>query len=271
MIKAKKSLGQNFLIDKNILEKIINSADIENKTILEIGPGTGNLTSYILKKKPKKFFVIEKDNELATNLENKFKNQLIIINNDILKVDETSIYKDKLTVFGNLPYNISTEIISKWIKNLKDNFWFDCLVLMFQKEVADRIIADFNSSNYGRLAIICNWKLKIKKICDIKPEAFYPKPKIDSTLLFFHPKKNFLKIRDPNNLEKITRTFFNQRRKMLKKPFNQLFNGDQRILKKLKIDLTDRPQNINFETYYKLAIEYENLTSKFINLASNKI
>ena len=261
MIRAKKSLGQNFLIDENILEKITNSTEIYNKIILEIGPGTGNLTSYILKKNPKKMFVIEKDNELASDLENKFNNQITIINEDVLKIDETKLFKEEVTVFGNLPYNISTEILSKWIINLKKNFWFDCLVLMFQKEVADRIIAEFNTSNYGRLSIICNWKLNIKKICDIKPSAFIPKPKIDSSLLIFYPKKNFVKIKDPKNLEKITRTFFNQRRKMLKKPFNQLFNGDQRVLDKLKIDLTMRPQNINLDTYYKLTCEYENLRS----------
>ena len=261
MIKAKKSLGQNFLVDKNILNKITSITKIENKIILEIGPGTGNLTSYILKKKPKKIFVVEKDNKLAISLKNKFNNQLIIINEDILKIDETSLSKDKVTVFGNLPYNISTEILSKWIINLKDNFWFDCLVLMFQKEVADRIIAEFNTSNYGRLSIICNWKLNIKKIFDIKPDAFSPRPKIDSTVLLFYPKNNYIKINDPNNLEKITRIFFNQRRKMLKKPFNKLFNGDQRVLNKLKIDLSLRPQNLNLETYYKLACEYENLIS----------
>ena len=261
MITAKKSLGQNFLIDENILEKITNSTDIYNKIILEIGPGTGNLTSYILKKNPKKMFVIEKDNKLASDLENKFNNQITIINEDVLKIDETKLFKEEVTVFGNLPYNISTEILSKWIINLKKNFWFDCLVLMFQKEVADRIIAEFNTSNYGRLSIICNWKLNIKKICDIKPSAFIPKPKIDSSLLIFYPKKNFVKIKDPKNLEKITRVFFNQRRKMLKKPFNQLFNGDQRVLDKLKIDLTMRPQNINLDTYYKLTCEYENLRS----------
>ena len=261
MIKAKKSLGQNFLIDKNILEKITNIINIENKTILEIGPGTGNLTSFILKKKPKKIFVIEKDNELSVKLKNKFNDELTIINDDILKIDETNLFKDKVIVFGNLPYNISTEILSKWIVNLKDNFWFECLILMFQKEVADRIIAEINTSNYGRLSITCNWKLYIKKICDIKPEAFSPKPKVDSSLLYFYPKKNFVKIKDPNNLEKITRIFFNQRRKMLKKPFNQLFNGDQKILNKLKIDLNLRPQNINLDTYYKLVSEYENLRS----------
>ncbi len=261
MIKAKKSLGQNFLVDKNILEKIVTTADIFDKTILEIGPGTGNLTSCILEKNPKKMFVIEKDNQLSNKLKNKFQNQINIINDDVLKIDETKLFKEKVTVFGNLPYNISTEILSKWITNLKDSFWFECLVLMFQKEVADRIIAEFNTSNYGRLSIICNWKLNIKKICDIKPSAFIPKPKIDSSLLIFYPKKNFVKIKDPKNLEKITRVFFNQRRKMLKKPFNQLFNGDQRVLDKLKIDLTMRPQNINLNTYYKLTCEYENLRS----------
>ena len=261
MIKAKKSLGQNFLIDKNILDKIVNTTDISNKTVLEIGPGTGNLTKYILKKNPKKMFVIEKDNELSINLANKFNSKITIINDDVLKIDETTLFKEQVTVFGNLPYNISTEILSKWIINLKEKFWFECLVLMFQKEVADRIIAEFNTSNYGRLSIICNWKLNIKKICDIKPGAFSPKPKIDSSLLLFFPKKNFIKINDPNNLEKVTRIFFNQRRKMLKKPFNQLFNGDQRVLDKLKIDLNLRPQNLDLDTYYKLTYEYENLGS----------
>ena len=261
MIKAKKSLGQNFLIDKNILEKIIESTRIEGKTVLEVGPGTGNLTSCILKKKPKKLIVIEKDNVLAQKLEELFAKQITIINDDILKIDETNLFKEKTVVFGNLPYNISTEILSKWIINSNNNLWFECLVLMFQKEVADRIIAEFNTSSYGRLSIISNWKLNIKKICDIKSDAFFPKPKIDSSLLFFYPKKNFIKIKDPKNLEKITRVFFNQRRKMLRKPFNQLFNGDQRVLDKLKIDLTLRPQNLNLETYYKLAYEYENLRS----------
>ena len=261
MIKAKKSLGQNFLIDKNIIEKIINITNIENKIVLEIGPGTGNLTSFILKKKPKKIIVIEKDTELAINLKDKFNNQIIIVNDDVLKIDETNLFNDKVTVFGNLPYNISTEILTKWIINLKDKFWFESLILMFQKEVADRIIAEFNTSNYGRLSIISNWKLNVKKVFDIKPGAFSPKPKIDSSLLFFQPKKNFIKINDPNNLEKVTRVFFNQRRKMIKKPFNQLFNGDQKVLDKLKINLNLRPQNLDLETYYKLASEYENLRS----------
>jgi 16S rRNA (adenine1518-N6/adenine1519-N6)-dimethyltransferase len=132
---------------------------------------------------------------------------------------------------------------------------------MFQKEVADRIIAKYNTSSYGRLSILTNWKLDVKKILDIKPSSFSPKPKIDSSLLFFSPKKNFFKIKNPKNLEKITRVFFNHRRKMLKKPFNQLFNGNEYILNKLKIDLSLRPQNLDFDKYYQLTDEYENLRS----------
>jgi len=261
LIKAKKSLGQNFLIDREVLEKITNVVQIKDKTILEVGPGTGNLTSFILKKNPKKMFVIEKDDDLAINLNENFKDQLTIINDDILHVDENLIFDNKVTVFGNLPYNISTEILSKWITQTKDDFWFNNLILMFQKEVADRIIAKFNTSNYGRLSILSNWKLNVEKICDIKPESFSPRPKIDSSLLFFSPKKNFYQIKDPKNLEKVTRIFFNHRRKMLKKPFNQLFNGDQRVLNELKIDLNLRPQNLDFDTYYQLTRAYENLGS----------
>ena len=261
MIKTKKSLGQNFLTDRNILEKIVNVTSIKNKIIVEVGPGTGNLTSFILKNNPKKVIVIEKDNDLAKNLNINFGEYLTIINDDILEIDENLLFDEKVIVFGNLPYNISTEILSKWIINSKDSFWFDHLILMFQKEVAERIIANFNNSNYGRLSILANWKLDIKKICDIKPESFSPKPKIDSSLLFFTPKQNFYKIKDPKNLEKITRIFFSQRRKMLKKPFNQLFNGDQKILDSLKIDLNLRPQNLDFDTYYKLTSEYEKLRS----------
>ena len=159
-----------------------------------------------------------------------------------------------------MPYNISTEILSKWILNLKDDFWFEALVLMFQKEVADRIVANINSSKYGRLSILANWKLNISKIIDIKPSSFKPKPKVDSSLLLFTPKKYFYKIKDPKNLEKITRIFFSNRRKMLKKPYNQIFNGDVKVSENLKINLNLRPQNLSYETYYKLTEEYEKLS-----------
>ena len=262
MIKAKKSLGQNFLIDQNIIDKIINTVEIDNKSILEVGPGTGNLTKAILKKNPKKLIVIEKDNNLAELLKKDFDNNIKIVNDDILKIDENKLDADVLTVFGNLPYNISTEILCNWIVNIKNkNFWFDNLVLMFQKEVAERIIAKFNTKNYGRLSILSNWKLEIEKICDVQPSSFLPKPKIDSSVLLLKPKLDFFPLSNPKNLEKLTRTFFMHRRKMLKKSYNLLFKGNLDIAKKLNIDLNLRPQNLNFETYYKLSKEFENLRS----------
>jgi 16S rRNA (adenine1518-N6/adenine1519-N6)-dimethyltransferase len=262
LIKAKKSLGQNFLIDQNIIDKIINTVEIKDKSVLEIGPGTGNLTKNILIKKPKKLIVIEKDNDLAESLKKNLEDNIKIINDDVLKVDENELDVDVLTVFGNLPYNISTEILCNWIVNIKNkNFWFDNLVLMFQKEVADRIIAKFNTKNYGRLSILSNWKLEIEKICDVQPSSFFPKPKIDSSVLLLKPKIDFFPLSNPKNLEKLTRTFFMHRRKMLKKSYNLLFKGNLDIAKKLNIDLNLRPQNLSFETYYKLSEEFENLRS----------
>ncbi len=257
-IKPKKSLGQNFLIDRKVLEQIVNTVEITNKEILEIGPGSGNLTTFILKNNPKKFYVVEKDNDLALLLRDKFTDEIIIINDDILKVSENKISSEKLTVFGNLPYNISTEILSKWIANIGNNFWFDSLLLMFQKEVAERIIATSNSSKYGRLSILSNWKLNIKKIIDIKPQSFSPRPKIDSTLLLFTPRENFFELKNAKNLEMITRVFFSQRRKMLKKPFNQIFKNAKEVSEKFNIDLNLRPQNLEPEIYFNLVKEFEN-------------
>jgi 16S rRNA (adenine1518-N6/adenine1519-N6)-dimethyltransferase len=261
VIRAKKSLGQNFLIDKNIIDKIINSVPITDNEILEVGPGTGNLTREILKKNPSKMYLVEKDTFLAENLEKIADERVKIFNEDILKFDENLLSKNKIIVFGNLPYNVSTEILSTWITKLKNDYWFSDLVLMFQKEVADRIIAQFNTSTYGRLSILANWRLNINKICDISPESFSPKPKIQSSLIHFTPKKNFVEIKNPLNLEKITRIFFSHRRKMLKKPFNQIFNGNTDLLNKFNLDLSLRPQNLDFDTYYKLTMEYENLVS----------
>ena len=258
-IRAKKSLGQNFLLDKNIINQILNCAKIKDRNILEIGPGTGNLTKELIKQNPKKIFLVEKDEFLFNLLKEKYSEKAILINDDILKINETILSDDKLTVFGNLPYNISTEILTKWILNLNTKIWFDKLILMFQKEVANRIISKFNKPTYGRLSIICNWKLNIKKIIDIGPNSFYPKPKVDSSLLVFTPKKNFFKLRNPKTLEHITRVFFNQKRKKIKTPFNILFKGNVNVLNKLNIDLNLRPHNLNQDIYYKLTEEYEKL------------
>ena len=258
--KAKKSLGQNFLIDKNIIKRINQEGKITaNETVLEIGPGTGSLTEEIIKQKPKKIILIEKDNKLSEELLLKFGNNIELINDDILEIEENNLSLDQILVFGNLPYNISTKILTKWICNVKNKFWFKKLILMFQKEVADRIVAEVNTKNYGRLSVISQWKMNIKKIIDIKPYSFYPKPKILSTLLEFTPKNSFIHINDIKNLEKITKTLFNKRRKMIKNSIFNIVNKEDLSKINFNINLNSRPENIKPEEYYFLAKEIEKI------------
>ena len=261
-IKARKSLGQNFLIDKNIIKSIVNVGDVKkNNVILEVGPGTGNLTEYILKKNPKKIFVIEKDSNLVNLLNGKFSDKINILNKDVLKFDLNNISKEKIIIFGNLPYNISTKILTQWITTPEKFKCYKKLILMFQKEVADRILAKTNSRNYGRLSIISNWRLNIKKEFNISPQCFFPKPKVDSTLLSFVPKKEFYYIKNPENLEKITRIFFNQRRKMIKNPLRQIFKNPEKVAVNFKLNLNLRPQNLSPLTYFNITREYERLNN----------
>ena len=255
-VKAKKSLGQNFLIDKNILKKIVDVGNINsNDKVLEIGPGTGNLTEYIVKANPKTIIVVEKDFNLTKLLKNKFKKKVKIINADILKISE-DFYNEKFIIYGNLPYNISTQILAFWC--LSKKIKVKKLILMFQKEVADRIVAKVNTKNYSRITILSNWKFYIKKLFDINPECFSPRPKIKSSLLEFTPKKNIVDIKYPRNIEKITNIFFSQRRKMVKKNFMKLFKNFDEVSKLVNIRLTDRPQNIPIEKFLEIIKIFEN-------------
>ena len=258
----KKSLGQNFLNDKKILSKIVDVADINtNDNILEIGPGTGNLTEEIIKKNPSSITVVEKDNELSKLLIEKFGDKIKVINNDILNCYDHFKTDVPIKVFGNLPYNISTKILISYIKigNLSKfykNFYF-----IFQKEVADRIIANENSNNYGRISIFSSWKTDSYKILDISPDCFYPIPKVWSSLLIITPKLEYESEIESKNLEHITNIFFNQRRKMIKKPMKQLFKNYQQVAENLNLDLNQRPQNLSKNKYFEICKTYERLIS----------
>ena len=257
--RAKKSLGQNFLIDKNILKRIVEINIFNSETeIIEIGPGTGNLTDYLIRKKPKKIFIIEKDKDLSKNLAEKFSGKAKIINKDILKFFEYQIFNKNTIIVGNLPYNISSQILVKFI--LDNNFKFRALMFMFQKEMANRILAKVNSKDYGRLSILSNWKFRVKKLFDIKPGSFNPRPKVESSILLFKPKKNYFYLKNIKNLEHVTNVFFNLRRKMIKKPINILFKNTDFITEKLNLDLSIRPEKVSPNLYYKICNEYESLT-----------
>ncbi len=207
----KKSLGQNFLVDKNIIKKIINLMSIFNRNILEIGPGRGALTDEILKKNPKSLVLIEKDYLMAKDLRKKYKNEnkIKIFNQDILNFEIEKKIEKNTIIFGNLPYNISSQIL---VKVIKFKSWppnFTDIVFMFQKEMADRIVGKFNTAKYGRLSILSNYRLNIHKKFDVSANCFFPKPKVTSSVIYFKPKKNsFYNIKNLDNLEKITSIFF---------------------------------------------------------------
>ncbi len=259
----KKSLGQNFLIDKNIIAKIVKAGNIDKDTVvLEIGAGYGNLTEEIISHNPKKIFVVEKDNKLASFLLEKYKKykNVKVINQDILDIIKKENSEKNVTVFGNLPYNISTQILSNLITLKKWPPWYTSLTLMFQKEVANRIIAREKTKDFGRLAILANWRLEVNKNFNISKNSFFPKPKIDSTLLSFKPKKNNkFNLQNPKNLEEVTRILFSNRRKMINKNYNILFKNNQIVAEKLKINLKKRPEELKLETFYKMAVFYEKL------------
>ena len=260
MIKPKKSLGQNFLIDNNIINKIIKLADIENNNIIEIGPGTGNLTKRIIEQKPKNLLLIEKDKILADELSEKYgglKN-FQIFNKDILKFDlEKNIKKDSI-IIGNLPYNISSQILVKLIKLKKWLPKYKKLILMFQKEVADKILAKHKTSNYGRLSVITAARLKINFFFNVSPNSFYPVPKVKSTVLVLEPTLNKNNnIKNIENLEKVSHIFFSQKRKMINKGFNKLFKKPVEIANKINVNLNLRPNELTENEYFKIVELFE--------------
>tara|TARA_B100000886_G_C20424600_1_gene493317 strand:- start:3999 stop:4787 length:789 start_codon:yes stop_codon:yes gene_type:complete len=257
----KKSLGQNFLIDKNIIIKIVSLVKVKNNHIIEIGPGKGALTDEILKQKPKSLVIIEKDEDLSFKLKEKYsKNKAVkVITADILKFNFEQIVSKNTIIFGNLPYNISSQILIKILK-IKD--WppfFSGLILMFQKELGEKIIGKFETKHYGRISIFVNFRLKFIKKFLVSNNCFFPKPKVKSQVIYFKPKKESkFSIRDINNLEKITHIFFSNKRKMINKKIKGILSDNQiKRLKEIKLNL--RPTDLRPELYYKITELYEEI------------
>ena len=259
MLNLKKSLGQNLLIDKNILNKIAELSSIRGKVVFEVGPGTGNLTEIILKKNPKKILLVEKDSRFCEILTKKFdlEKNFIIYNEDILKFNfDANINPD--LVFGNLPYNISTQILEKFIKF---NEWppsFSKIIFMFQKEVADRILAKTNTKKYGRISVLANFRLDIVDSFKISRKCFLPVPDVDSKIIIFSPKtKTNYYIKNIKNLEKITEILFSGKRKMINKAFSKIFKDYEKIANALDINLKKRPAELSCHDFYRITEYYE--------------
>ena len=255
---SKKSLGQNFLIDKNIIKKIINIIDIENKNIIEIGSGKGALTNEIIKKKPKSLSIIEKDFNLSKELNLKYKNNKIvkIYNIDVLKLNIEKLCRKNSIIFGNLPYNISSQILVKILKFKKWPPKFTDLILMFQKELGEKILGKFPSANYGRLSILTSYRLKILKKFLVSPNCFLPKPKVTSLVIHFKPQLSTIILKDISNLEKITNIIFSNKRKMVNKNIKKILSKkDLSLINNLKLNI--RPAEIEPEIFYNIAKLYE--------------
>ncbi len=255
----KKSLGQNFLIDKNIVKKIINLVNLKNRNIIEIGPGTGALTNEILKKKPKSLLTIEKDFKLSEVIKNKYLDNKIFknINADILKYDlEKSCNKNSI-IIGNLPYNISSQIL---VKILKFKVWppnFSDVIFMFQKELGQKVIGKFPSNNYGRISILTNYRLYLAKKFNVTANCFFPKPKVDSIVIHFKPKMipKYI-INDLKNLEKVTNILFSNKRKMINKNIKKILKKED-IKKINNFNLELRPSEVKPDIFYQITKLYE--------------
>ena len=262
MIKPKKSLGQNFLVDQNIINKIIKEADIKDGNVIEIGPGTGNLTKKIIENCSGNIFLIEKDKKLSETLKNNFflNKNIKVFNEDIMKFNLENYTKKNTVILGNLPYNISSQIL---IKLIKFDSWlpnYKKLVLMFQKEVADKILAKHNEPAYGRLSVLINCRLKVTNHFNVSNNCFFPKPKVQSTVLVLKPiiNKDF-KVKNISNLEKITQLFFSNKRKMVNKAFKKIFKNSDKIAVKYGIDTTWRPSQLTEKMYYNITNHLEKL------------
>ena len=259
-ISAKKKFGQNFLHDKNIINQIVKASNSEGKNIAEVGPGPCLLTKILLEKNPKSVLAIETDKSFLPIL-NKIKEDYPLKFNfmiqDILKVDLDNLIKDNYSIVSNLPYNISVPFITSLIEKNQPVKW-DSLTLTVQKEVADRMLAEVDSRQYGRLSVLTKWRSYIEKVCDIKPTCFIPEPKVMSTVIKIRPKNN---ITSPSveSFKKIASAAFGFRRKTLKKSLSQLGIDGEELAKRVNIDPKLRAQNLTIEDFCNLSEVYEKL------------
>ena len=255
-LDAKKSLGQNFILDKNFTDKIAKSAgDLSQSVVLEVGPGPGSLTRSILDAGAKKLIAIEKDQrclQALAELKEFYGDRLEIINEDALEIDETKLFADeeKFKIIANLPYNIGTVLLIKWLKIAPK---ISSMTLMLQKEVVERIIAKPNSNHYGRLAVMTNFLCESKMVFTVSNSVFTPPPKVTSAIAEITPRLQPLGDVEFSKLEKVVAAAFNQRRKMIKSALKPLFPSSEEILLQAGINPTLRAENLTIEEFCKIA------------------
>ncbi|WP_159952219.1 16S rRNA (adenine(1518)-N(6)/adenine(1519)-N(6))-dimethyltransferase RsmA [Rhizobium sp. 18065] len=254
-LDARKALGQNFLLDLNLTQKVARTAgSLEGVTVFEVGPGPGGLTRAILALGAKKVIAVERDPRCLpalTEVADHYPGRLEVIEGDALKTDfESMVPEGPVKIIANLPYNVGTQLLVNWLLPRQWPPFWQSLTLMFQREVGQRIVANEDDNHYGRLGVLCGWRTESHMAFDVPPQAFTPPPKVTSTVVHLTPRLNPLPC-DPDKLEKVTMAAFGQRRKMLRQSLKPV--GGEALLAKADIDPQRRAETLSVEEFCRLA------------------
>ena len=257
-LTAKKSLGQNFILDTNLLNKIVCVAKQRDEeafrcgTIIEVGPGPGGLTRAILEQDAHRFFAIEKDERCQFFLQEivqQCSDRFNLINEDALKINYEKLGEGPRAIISNLPYNVGTALLLKWLEQVH---LFSSFTLMFQKEVAERLVAQPKTNHYGRLSIITQWLCEAELVFTVPPSCFSPPPKVMSAIVFLKPRKKPLYPACKKTLESLTAMAFNQRRKMIRSSLKSI-PQIEKLCELAEINVTSRAEELSIEQFCKLA------------------
>lgn len=256
-LAARKSLGQNFLLDLNLTAKIARAAgDLTGSDVLEIGPGPGGLTRGLLAEGARRVIAVEKDQRCIpalAEIANAYPGRLEILNDDALALDFTARLVPPVKIVANLPYNIGTELLTRWLDPPAWPPFWSSLTLMFQREVAERIVAQPGSKSYGRLSILASWRSDANIVMELPPEAFTPPPKVRSAVITLNALPTPRYPADSKVLSSVVARAFNQRRKMLRSSLKGLLPGIEDALVEAGIDPTDRAETVDLERFCALA------------------
>jgi 16S rRNA (adenine1518-N6/adenine1519-N6)-dimethyltransferase len=261
-LSAVKALGQNFLLDLNLTARVARTAgDLTDATVIEVGPGPGGLTRALLALGAKKVVAIERDRRCIAALEEiaeRYPGRLAILEGDALETDMAGLVDGPAAIVANLPYNVATPLLVGWLKAEPWPPWYRSMTLMFQREVAERIVASPGTKSYGRLSVLAGWRTSARMVFDIDPRAFTPPPKVVSTVVHLVPRPEPLAC-DPASLEKVTAAAFGQRRKMLRQSLRALGVDTLALLGAAGIKETERAEEVDVAGFVALARTYDRL------------